>query len=148
MHSHFVLYLGLCPSEQDQIHNGATLCVAYPILSIPCLLMPWRLKEPGHQQAWYWPNKPENFVSSINRFNPMSCIFRANIHFFIYLFFFFFKQTYICARFSYLSLSLKSYGIFFTFPQKKDNNIPIWQIQLISWLLMSWWLQDTGHQQT
>ena len=22
--------------------------------SIPCLLVPWWLKSPGHQQAWYW----------------------------------------------------------------------------------------------
>ena len=27
----------------------------YPILTIPCLLMLWRLYEPGHHQAWYWP---------------------------------------------------------------------------------------------
>ena len=31
----------------------------YPVLSILCLLMPWRLTSPGHQQAWYWSNKPE-----------------------------------------------------------------------------------------
>ena len=31
--------------------------------------MPWWLKEPGHQQAWYWPNKPEYLVSSIRRVN-------------------------------------------------------------------------------
>ena len=37
------------------------------MLSIPCLLMPWRLKSPGHQQAWYWPNKPEYSISSIRR---------------------------------------------------------------------------------
>ena len=54
-------------TEEDQILNGATLHVAYPILSIPCLLMPWRLKEPRHRQAWYWPNKPECSVSSIRR---------------------------------------------------------------------------------
>ena len=23
--------------------------------SIPCLLMPWLLTSPGHQQPWYWP---------------------------------------------------------------------------------------------
>ena len=37
------------------------------MLSMPCLLMPWRLKEPGHQQAWYWPPKLEYSVSSIKR---------------------------------------------------------------------------------
>ena len=54
MHSYFISYNGLKTTE-DQIHNGATLHVAYPILSIPCLLMPWRLKSPGYQQARYWP---------------------------------------------------------------------------------------------
>ena len=36
-----------------------------PILSIhvPCFQMPWWLKEPGHQQSWHWPNKPEYSVS-------------------------------------------------------------------------------------
>ena len=28
-------------TEDDQIHNGATLYVGYPVLSILCLLMPW-----------------------------------------------------------------------------------------------------------
>ena len=41
MHIHLVSYLWFY--SRDQIHNGATLHVAYPILSIPCLLMPWRL---------------------------------------------------------------------------------------------------------
>ena len=54
---------------EDQIHNEATLHVACPILSIPCLLMPWRLKEPGHQQTWYCPNKPEYSIFSIRRVN-------------------------------------------------------------------------------
>ena len=48
MYSHFVSYLGFCSIEEDQIHNGATLNVAYPILSIPFLLMPWLRKSPGH----------------------------------------------------------------------------------------------------
>ena len=69
MHSHFISYLGMCSTEEDQIHNGATLHVVYPKLSIPCLLMTWRLKEPGHQQAWYWPSKPEYSISSIRRDN-------------------------------------------------------------------------------
>ena len=33
---------------KDWINDGETLHVAYPILLILCLLMPWRLKEPGH----------------------------------------------------------------------------------------------------
>ena len=44
--------------------------VAYPVLSISCLLMLWRLQEPGHQQAWYWSPKPEYSVSSIGRVDP------------------------------------------------------------------------------
>ena len=35
--------------------------------SIPCLLRPWRLKSPGHQQAWYWPPKLASAVSRIRR---------------------------------------------------------------------------------
>ena len=37
--------------------------------SIPFLLMPWRLQSPAHQQAWYWPNKPEYSISGIKRVN-------------------------------------------------------------------------------
>ena len=47
MHLHFVSYLRFCPTGEDQIHNGATLHVTYPTLSIPWLLMPWRFEEPG-----------------------------------------------------------------------------------------------------
>ena len=32
-------------------------------------LVPWRLKEPGHQQVWHWPNKLEYSISSIRRVN-------------------------------------------------------------------------------
>ena len=51
MYAHFVSYLGFCLTEEDQIHNGTTLHVANPILLIPCLLMLWWLKEPGHQHS-------------------------------------------------------------------------------------------------
>ena len=71
MCSHFVSYLWFCSTSGDQIHNGASLYVAYPILSIPCLLMPWWRKSPGHQQEVYWPNKPEYSVSSIRRVNDL-----------------------------------------------------------------------------
>ena len=57
IYSQFVSYLRFCSTEEDQIHHGATLHIAYPILMIPCLLMLWRLQEPGHQQAWYWSKK-------------------------------------------------------------------------------------------
>ena len=56
-----------CCSTEDQIHNIVTLHAAYLILSIPCLLMPWRLKAPGHQRAWYWSNKLQYSMSSIRR---------------------------------------------------------------------------------
>ena len=42
------------------------------MLSIPCLVMPWRLQEPRHQQAWYWSPKPEYSISSIRRVNNIS----------------------------------------------------------------------------
>ena len=66
MYSHFVLY-GFCSREEDQISNGTTPYVAYPILSIPCPPMPWWLEEPRHQQAWYWSPNPEYSDSSIWR---------------------------------------------------------------------------------
>ena len=69
MYSHFASYLGFHSTEKDQINNEATLYVVYPILSIPCLLMLWRLKEPGHQHAWYWSPKPEYSVSNMRRVN-------------------------------------------------------------------------------
>ena len=67
MHWHFDSYLGFHSTNEDQIHNGADLHVSYPTLLIPCLLMTWRLQEPGHQQAWYWPNRPAYSVPNIRR---------------------------------------------------------------------------------
>ena len=32
--------------------------------SIPCLLMPWLLKSPEHQQAWYWICRTDNMYCS------------------------------------------------------------------------------------
>ena len=49
----------------DSQTGNPTCCLS--ILSIPFLLMPWRLKKLGHQQSWYWPNKPEYSISSIRR---------------------------------------------------------------------------------
>ena len=40
-------------------------------MSIPWLLMPWRLKKPGHQEVRYWPNKAKYFVCSITRVNTL-----------------------------------------------------------------------------
>ena len=67
MYSLFLSYPGFCSTEEDQIHNRATLYVAYPILWIPFLLMALWLQEQGHQQGWYWLNKPEYSVFSIRR---------------------------------------------------------------------------------
>ena len=47
------------------------------ILSIPLLLMHWRL-EPGYQQAWYRPPKPQYFISSF-RIQSSATITRATI---------------------------------------------------------------------
>ena len=69
MHLYFISYIGFCSMEEDKIHNGATLRIASPILLIPWLLMPWRLKEPGHQQAWYWSPKLKYSLSGIRRVN-------------------------------------------------------------------------------
>ena len=41
---------------EEKIHIGANPHLSYPVLSMPFLLTPWRPKEPGHQQTWYWPN--------------------------------------------------------------------------------------------
>ena len=65
--SRFVPHLGFCSTEDVQIHNGATLYVAYLKLTIPCLLMLWWFLEPGHQQARYWFPRPKYSVSSIRR---------------------------------------------------------------------------------
>ena len=54
MYSQCINTLGFCWPEEEQIHNGATVHVAYPKLTIPCLLMLWRLYEPEHHQTLYW----------------------------------------------------------------------------------------------
>ena len=56
---------------------GATIH-GYPTLPIPCLLMLWWLQEPGHQQAWYWPPKPEYSVSSSRRVNWWATLVTQN----------------------------------------------------------------------
>ena len=40
MHSHSISYLELYSTEKDQAYNGATLHVVYPVLSVPCFLIP------------------------------------------------------------------------------------------------------------
>ena len=75
-YSHLVWYFGFCLTKEDQIHNGANLHVACPILSTPFLLIPWRLKEPERQEAWYWPPRPEYSVCKIRRANVL-CLIHA-----------------------------------------------------------------------
>ena len=78
-HSHLLSCLESYSTEEEQIHYWATLHVTYPILSIPCLLMPWWLEEPGHQQAWFWLNKPEYSVCSIRRVKSW-LVWKRNTH--------------------------------------------------------------------
>ena len=66
--------LDFVQQKKTNIRNGATLHVAYPVPSIPYLLMPWEFKEPGHQQAWYWLNELEYSFSGIRR---VDCIPQA-----------------------------------------------------------------------
>ena len=40
--------------------------------------MLWWLQEPGHQQAWYWPPKPEYSVSSSRRVNWWATLVTQN----------------------------------------------------------------------
>ena len=58
-------HLGSC--RWNTCHPKARLQPASLFQSIPFLLMPWRLQEPDHQQAWYWPWKPKYSIFSIRR---------------------------------------------------------------------------------
>ena len=49
------MYLGFGLTQVDEINFGTTTYVVYPTQPILSLLMPWRLKSPGHQQAWLTP---------------------------------------------------------------------------------------------
>ena len=46
VYSNFASYLRICSTEEDQIHNVATLDGAYLILTIPCPMLLRRLKGP------------------------------------------------------------------------------------------------------
>ena len=51
---------------------GRQYTVVSPTEPTPCLLMIWRLWEPGHHQAWYWWSlKPKYSVSSIRKVNTV-----------------------------------------------------------------------------
>ena len=66
-YSHFESYLEFGLTRVDQINSGTKIHVVCPTLPTPCLLMLWRLQEPEHQQAWYWPPEPGYSISSIRR---------------------------------------------------------------------------------
>ena len=57
---HYTRYVHILHRIQELVwpkwlNSGTIIHVRYPIQPIPCLLMFWRLQEPWHQQAWYWP---------------------------------------------------------------------------------------------
>ena len=58
-----VFWIWLEPSRWNctQLEQSDVLCPSQPI---PYLLMPWRHYEPGHQQAWSWPQKPDSVAST------------------------------------------------------------------------------------
>ena len=51
---HFLSFLNTKSAQVAEILPHDWLGPFCPALSIPMLLMTWRLKEPGHQQQWYW----------------------------------------------------------------------------------------------
>ena len=61
MYLHFKSFLEIESTQLNEIHPGETQLIAYPAESVPYLLMLWWLQEPGHQQAWYWPDESESF---------------------------------------------------------------------------------------
>ena len=67
IYSNFMSYLWFFSTEEDQIHIRSTLQGVFSVLSIPCLLMAWWLRELWHQQVWFWPRKLEYSISSIRR---------------------------------------------------------------------------------
>ena len=65
------MYLGFGLTRVDEINSGTTIRVVGRTQPIPCRLMLWWLYEPEHQQALYWPPKPEYSVSSLGRVNRL-----------------------------------------------------------------------------
>ena len=57
--------------DLDEIISGTAIHVVCPTQPIRCLPMHWRLYEPAHQPAWYWPLKAKNSVSNIRRVNQL-----------------------------------------------------------------------------
>ena len=53
--------LGVCPCSINSPDGGDGI---FQLLkSIPCLLMPWVLKSPGHQKVWYWLCRTDNMFN-------------------------------------------------------------------------------------
>ena len=81
--SHFESNLWFGSTQVDEINSGTKIHAVYPTEPISCLLMLWQFKEPGHQQTWYWPTKPEYSVSSIRKVErgpyPDNKVHRANM---------------------------------------------------------------------
>ena len=121
-------------------------------MSIPCLLMPWRPKEPGHQHAWYWPNKTEYSVSSIirviiNSYRPKQIVFISKSAYLsvfftkiICIFFWFLGIPFVNLGLNYPMLALV-YGFVLTRPQViywSSNDCSPWHqvfSSLIKWCL-------------
>ena len=61
-----------------EINSETTVHAVCPTQPIPCLLMLWRLLEPGHQQEWYWPLKLEYSISNIRWFNMFDIFTRIS----------------------------------------------------------------------
>ena len=66
---HFEKHHGYGLTQIDEINSGTTIHVSCSAQPIPCLLMLCRLKEPVHQEAWYWPPQLQYSISSIRRVN-------------------------------------------------------------------------------
>ena len=62
-YSHFESCLGFGLAQVHEIESGIAIYVACLTQPISRLLVPWQLKEPEHQQSWYWPTKPWYSIS-------------------------------------------------------------------------------------
>ena len=149
MYSHFISYLGFYSIEEDQVHSGAALHVVYHVLSIPWLLMPWRLTSPRHQQVWYWPDKLKYSISSI----------RVKYAHFNELGHHWFRSWVVgCSMSSYDVTRPQLVKIYIHFFIHEDvtgcwnpsswKKIPAYRTKTISWLLMAWQHKEPGHPQT
>ena len=56
---HFMPFLHIDMTQVVEILPQVRPGYTYSTQSISWLLVPWRRKEPGHQQPWYWPSLTE-----------------------------------------------------------------------------------------